>query len=76
MKRIYLRYSCISGKIIFLMGVFLLINGCATKIALNMLQPAEYHEASLTKTVAVTPSSWLRMIRYLLIRMIQFRAGG
>jgi hypothetical protein len=57
MKRIYLRYSCISGKIIFLMGVFLLINGCATKIALNMLQPAEYHEASLTKTVAVLPFS-------------------
>lgn len=29
--------------------------GCATKVKINMLQPAEYHQASLTKTVAVLP---------------------
>jgi tetratricopeptide (TPR) repeat protein len=32
-----------------------LLTGCATKIKINMLQPAEYHQASLTKTVAVLP---------------------
>ena len=57
MGRIRLRHLYISGKIIFLICVFLSINGCATKIALNMLQPAEYHQASLTKTVAVLPFS-------------------
>lgn len=31
--------------------------GCATKVKVNMLQPAQYHEASLTKTVAVLPFS-------------------
>jgi hypothetical protein len=30
-------------------------SGCATKIKVNMLQPAQYHEASLTKAVAVLP---------------------
>ena len=34
-----------------------LVSGCATKIKVNMLQPAQYHEASLTKTVAVLPFS-------------------
>lgn len=34
-----------------------LLSGCATKIKVNMLQPAKYHEASLTKTVAVLPFS-------------------
>jgi tetratricopeptide (TPR) repeat protein len=57
MERIRLQRSYISGKIIILIGVFLLINGCATKIPITMLQPAEYHEASLTKTVAVLPFS-------------------
>jgi len=32
-----------------------LLTGCATQIRLNMLLPADYHEASLTKTVAVLP---------------------
>lgn len=32
-----------------------LLSGCATKIKVNMLQPAQYHEASLTKTLAVLP---------------------
>ncbi len=32
-----------------------LFSGCATKIKVNMLQPAQYHEASLIKTVAVLP---------------------
>jgi len=57
MARIRLGHAYITGRIFFLLGVFLLINGCATKIAINMLQPAEYHEASLTKTVAVLPFS-------------------
>ena len=57
MERIRIKRLCIFGKIFFLIGVFLLINGCATKIAINMLKPAEYHEASLTKTVAVLPFS-------------------
>ncbi|MEN6623215.1 MAG: CsgG/HfaB family protein [Smithella sp.] len=40
--------------------VFLVISlfpGCATKIKVNMLQPAKYHEASLAKTIAVLPFS-------------------
>ena len=32
-----------------------LLAGCATQIRMNMLLPADYHEASLTKTVAVLP---------------------
>jgi tetratricopeptide (TPR) repeat protein len=35
--------------------LFTLPTGCATKIKINMLQAAEYHQASLTKTVAVLP---------------------
>ena len=35
----------------------LTFSGCATKIKVNMLQPAQYHEASLTKAVAVLPFS-------------------
>ncbi len=31
--------------------------GCATKVRVNMLQPAAFHEASLTKSVAVVPFS-------------------
>ncbi len=31
------------------------VSGCATKVRVNMLQPAQYHEASLTKAVAVLP---------------------
>jgi tetratricopeptide (TPR) repeat protein len=34
---------------------FFMLSGCATKIKVNMLQPAQYHEASLIKTVAVMP---------------------
>jgi tetratricopeptide (TPR) repeat protein len=37
---------------LLIMGLF---TGCATQIRLNMLLPADYHEASLTKTVAVLP---------------------
>jgi tetratricopeptide (TPR) repeat protein len=32
-----------------------LLAGCATKINMTMLLPAQYHEASLTKSVAVLP---------------------
>ena len=35
--------------------LFLLATGCATQVRVNMLQPAAYHEASLTKVVAVLP---------------------
>jgi tetratricopeptide (TPR) repeat protein len=35
--------------------LFTVLTGCATKVKINMLQPAEYHQASLTKTVAVLP---------------------
>jgi tetratricopeptide (TPR) repeat protein len=52
METISLKRLYFSRKTIFLICAFLL-NGCATKISLNMLQPAEYHEASLTKQVAV-----------------------
>ncbi len=37
----------------FFLGLFL--SGCATKVRVNMLQPAAYHQASLTKSVAVVP---------------------
>ncbi len=42
---------------IFLVVTSFLLFGCATKIAVPMLQPANYHEASLIKTVAVMPFS-------------------
>ncbi|MDQ5988165.1 MAG: hypothetical protein CSYNP_03921 [Syntrophus sp. SKADARSKE-3] len=43
---------------IFIIAFFLLIPmGCATKIPVNMMQPAEFHQASLTRTVAVLPFS-------------------
>jgi hypothetical protein len=35
--------------------LLLFTTGCATQIRVNMLQPAAYHEASLTKVVAVLP---------------------
>ena len=35
--------------------IFTVLTGCATKVKINMLQPAEFHQASLTKTVAVLP---------------------
>jgi tetratricopeptide (TPR) repeat protein len=35
----------------------LFLSGCATKVRVNMLQPAQYHEASLIKAVAVLPFS-------------------
>jgi tetratricopeptide (TPR) repeat protein len=46
-------------KQICLWAVLLLLatTGCATKIKVNMLQPAKYHEASLTRAVAVLPFS-------------------
>ncbi|HCU35346.1 MAG TPA: CsgG/HfaB family protein [Syntrophales bacterium] len=35
--------------------ICLALSGCATKVRVNMLQPAAYHQASLTKAVAVVP---------------------
>jgi len=37
--------------------VLLMLTGCATKIKMKMLQPAQYHEASTTKRIAVMPFS-------------------
>jgi len=42
-------------KLCALCSILILLTGCATKIKINMLQPAEYHQASLTKSVAVLP---------------------
>ena len=42
-------------KMLAMFMVLLIPVGCATKIPINMLQPAEFHQASLTKTVAVVP---------------------
>lgn len=39
----------------FLPVIFL--SACASKVKINMIQPAQYHEASLTKAVAVLPFS-------------------
>lgn len=44
-------------KPVLLLLAILLAGGCATKIKVNMLKPAQYHQASLTKTVAVLPFS-------------------
>ncbi len=41
--------------IILALSAFLGVTGCATKVRINMLKPASYHQASLTKTVAVLP---------------------
>jgi hypothetical protein len=45
------------ANLVLLLFVILLATGCATKIKVNMLKPAQYHQASLTKTVAVLPFS-------------------
>ncbi len=50
------RHHNVLMLITFCIG-FTLLSGCATKIRINMLQPAQYHEASLTKAVAVLPFS-------------------
>jgi tetratricopeptide (TPR) repeat protein len=48
----------IISRIVILTFISLLVlSGCATKVPINMLQPAQYHQASLTKTVAVLPFS-------------------
>ncbi len=41
--------------VLILLAGILMLSGCATKVKVNMLQPAQYHEASLTKAVAVMP---------------------
>lgn len=33
------------------------VSGCATKVKINMLEPAKYHEAALIRTVSVMPLS-------------------
>jgi hypothetical protein len=37
------------------LATLFLTSGCTTKVRINMLKPATYHQASLTKTVAVVP---------------------
>jgi tetratricopeptide (TPR) repeat protein len=49
------KFTAISFYFFIAVLVISLFSGCATKIKVNMLQPAQYHEASLTKTVAVLP---------------------
>jgi tetratricopeptide (TPR) repeat protein len=52
------KYNCGNIFVLFILAIsILMISGCATKIKVNMLQPAQYHEASLTKAVAVLPFS-------------------
>lgn len=44
--------------VLFLIIISLIMSmGCATKIKVNMLEPAQYHEASMTRTIAVLPFS-------------------
>jgi len=56
MLRGLFRHHNVLVLIILCIG-FTLLSGCATKIRVKMLQPAQYHEASLTKAVAVLPFS-------------------
>lgn len=37
--------------------VLIAVSGCATKVKINMLEPAKYHEAALIRTVSVMPLS-------------------
>lgn len=46
-----------SMMVIFCVCMSFFFSGCATKVAVQMLQPAKHHQASLTKTVAVLPFS-------------------
>ncbi len=55
MKR--LRRDQFPVRLTILFVVLLMSAGCATKIKVNMLQPAKYHKASMTKRVAVLPFS-------------------
>jgi tetratricopeptide (TPR) repeat protein len=44
------------GKVFALLAVLTILTaGCATKVPVNMLKPANYHEAAMAKTVAVVP---------------------
>jgi tetratricopeptide (TPR) repeat protein len=51
------KYTAICFNFIIVLFISSLLSGCAPKIKVNMLQPAQYHEASLTKAVAVLPFS-------------------
>lgn len=57
MKKLSRLGSVQAGAVIVavLFGLSAGLVGCATKIKVNMLQPAKHHRASLTKTVAVLP---------------------
>lgn len=50
-------YFSFLSKPLLLALTAVLIMGCATKVKVHMLKPAQYHQASLTKTVAVLPFS-------------------
>lgn len=48
------------GNLLYLMVgliVVIMLGGCATKVKINMLEPAKYHEAALIRTVSVMPLS-------------------
>ncbi len=49
--------AAVTFHLIMALFIISIFSGCASKIKVNMLQPAQYHEASLTKTVAVLPFS-------------------
>jgi hypothetical protein len=49
------KFTAILFHFFIILLIISLFSGCATKIKVNMLQPAKYHEASLTKTLAVLP---------------------
>lgn len=50
-------YAAISRYFIIAFFIISIFAGCTPKIKVNMLQPAQYHEASLAKTLAVLPFS-------------------
>ena len=56
LSRDYMRWGFpFWGRLFLLLALAVLFSGCAAKVKLNMLQPAQYHQASLTKNIAVLP---------------------
>ncbi|MFO7570439.1 MAG: CsgG/HfaB family protein [Smithellaceae bacterium] len=53
-KHSFIRIHRGSALLLVCASLFL-FSACAPKVRINMLQPAQYHEASLSKTVAVLP---------------------
>lgn len=51
------RISRVFSGLCLIIMLIVVATGCATKVRVQMLQPAKFHEASLTKAVAVLPFS-------------------